>query len=217
INNRLESQGQSFYNAFKAELQRRFTNGIQFGASYTYSKLITDAASDLYGGSPLTGVLQNPGDRRSLRSISPDDVPHSFVVNYLIEFPFGKGKKFLSKGAWVNRLVGGWQVSGIQRYRSGTPITVFIAGGRRDFLDLAGWGGNLRPNLTGQPFFVNNLPANPDITINRYINPGAFVAPPVYGATSAAIGSPEYAAYYANPAIFLGTAAPTFNNLRTKP
>ncbi|MEP6900095.1 MAG: hypothetical protein ABJA66_00010 [Actinomycetota bacterium] len=216
LNNRLESQGQSFYNAFKVDVQRRFTNGIQFGASYTFSKLITDAASDLYGGSALTGVLQDPGDRRSLRSISPDDVPHNFVVNYLIEFPFGKGKPYLNKNPWVNRLAGGWQVSGIQRYRSGTPITVFIAGGRRDFLDLLGSGGNLRPNITGQPFYLNGT-VQGDSTSFRYLNPAAFVAPAPYNGTNAAIGSPEYAAYYANPSRFLGTAAPTYNNLRTKP
>lgn len=218
INNRLESQGQSSYNAFKADLQRRFTNGVQFGLSYTFSKQITDAASDLYGGSALTGVLQNPADRRSLRSISPDDVPHSLVLSYVLELPFGKGKPFLNKGGWVDRLVGGFQVNGIQRYRSGTPITVFVAGGRRDFLDLVGYGGNLRPNLTGQPFFVDNLPTlinNPNTF--RYINPAAFVAPPTYAGTTAAIGSAEYAAYYANPTRFLGTAAPTFNDLRSKP
>ena len=44
INNRLESQGQSFYNAGKVDLQRRFSQGIQFGLSYTFAKLITDAA-----------------------------------------------------------------------------------------------------------------------------------------------------------------------------
>ncbi|MEZ5426900.1 MAG: TonB-dependent receptor [Pyrinomonadaceae bacterium] len=216
INNRLESQGQSNYNALKLDLQRRFTDGIQFGVSYTYSKLITDAASDLYGGSALTGVLQNPGDRESLRSLSPDDVPHSVVFSYIIELPFGKGKRFLNKGAWIDRLVGGWQINGIQRYRSGTPITVFIAGGRRDFLDLLGYGGNLRPNLTGQDFYVTDstIAGNPQAF--RYINPGAFVAPPVYAGTSAAIGSPEYAAYYSDPYRFLGTAAPTLNGLRSK-
>ena len=232
LNNRLESQGQSFYNAFKADIQRRFTNGIQFGVSYTFSKLITDAASDLYGGSALTGVLQNPADRKSLRSISPDDVPHNFVLNYLLELPFGKGKRFLNKNAWVDRLVGGFQISGIQRYRSGTPITVFIAGGRRDFLDLLGYGGNLRPNVTGQPFYANNTSVQGDITAFRYINPAAFVAPTDYRAaptfadptpddpnrrTPFPIGSPQYAAFYANPGNFLGTAAPTYNNLRTKP
>jgi hypothetical protein len=232
INNRLESQGQSFYNGAKADLQRRFTNGIQFGASYTFSKLITDAASDLYGGSALTGVLQDPAQRRSLRSISPDDVPHNFVFNYLIELPFGKGKKFLNKGGIVDRLVGGFQISGIQRYRSGTPITVFIAGGRREFLDIIGWGGNLRPNLTGQSFFAANANFNGDLERFRYLNSAAFVVPTDYRAaptfadptpddpnrrTPYPIGSPQYAAFYANPQNFLGTAAPTFNNLRTKP
>ena len=217
INNRLESQGQSFYNAGKIDVQRRFSQGIQFGASYTFSKLITDAASDLYGGSALTGVLQNPADRRSLRSISPDDVPHNFVFNYLIELPFGKGKPFLNTGGIVDRIVGGWQVGGIQRYRSGTPITVFVAGGRRDFLDLLGWGGNLRVNVTGQPFYATNTVVNGDPVSFRYLNAGAFSAPPTYAGTAAAIGSAEYAAYYANPARFLGTGAPTFNGLRTKP
>jgi hypothetical protein len=217
INNRLESQGQSFYNAFKVDLQRRFTNGIQFGASYTFSKLITDAASDLYGGSALTGVLQNPADRRSLRSISPDDVPHNFVFNYLIEFPFGKGKYFLNKGGFIDRLVGGWQIGGINRYRSGTPITVFIAGGRREFLDLLGWGGNIRANVTGQPFYLPNTAVPGDPVAFRYLNPAAFSAPPSYNGTAAAIGSAEYAAYYANPSRFLGTGAPTFGGLRTKP
>ena len=217
INNRLESQGQSSYNAFKVDLLRRFTQGVQFGVSYTFSKLITDAASDLYGGSALTGVLQNPQDRKSLRSISPDDVPHSVVISYLLELPFGKGKKFLNKGGFVDRLVGGFQINGIQRYRSGTPINVFIAGGRRDFLDLIGVGGNLRPNLTGQPLLIDKTNVSNRADLFRYINPAAFSLPPVYTGTTAAIGSPEYAAYYSDPFRFLGTAAPTLNGLRSKP
>jgi hypothetical protein len=222
INNRLESKGKSWYNALKVELQRRFTKGIQFGASYTFAKLITDAAEDLYGGSPLTGVLQNPADLRSLRSLSPNDVKHSLVFNYLVELPFGKGKRFLNRGGLVDRLVGGFQVSGISRYRSGTPLTPVILGGQRDFLDLIGVGGNLRPNLTGQPFFLDK--ATQDATyaasggVNyRVLNIAAFSRPLLFTGTSAAIGSPEYRAYYANPMAFLGSAAPTYGNLRTLP
>ncbi|MEO7499955.1 MAG: hypothetical protein ABIX11_10220, partial [Casimicrobiaceae bacterium] len=222
INNRLESEGQSFYNALKVELQRRFTRGIQFGASYTFAKQITDAAEDLYGGTALTGVLQNPGDRRSIRSISPGDVKHSFVVNYLAELPFGKGRRFLNHGGLIDRLVGGFQVSAIQRYRSGTPLTPIIQGGQRDFLDLVGIGGNLRPNLTGQPFFLDESAQNASYNatggINyRSINIAAFSRPPSFTGTSAAIGSADYAAYYANPLRFLGNAAPTYDNLRNRP
>ena len=222
INNRLESKGKSWYNALKIELQRRFTNGIQFGASYTFAKLITNAAEDLYGGSPLTGVLQNPADIKSLRSLSPNDVKHSFVANFLIELPLGKGKRFLNGGGVMDRLVGGFQVSGIVRYRSGTPLTPVILGGQRDFLDLIGVGGNLRPNLTGQPFFLDSATQTASYNANggvryRVLNIAAFSRPLSFTGTSAAIGSADYRAFYANPLAFLGSAAPTYDNLRTLP
>jgi hypothetical protein len=222
INNRLESQGQSWYNALKVDLQRRFSRGMQIGSSYTFSKLLTNAAEDLYGGSALTGVLQNPADRRSLRSLSPSDVKHSLVINYLVELPFGKDKRFLNRGGLMDRLVGGFQISAIQRYRSGTPLTPVIFGGQRDFLDLVGIGGNLRPNLTGQPFFLNQAAQDASYVASRGVNYralniAAFARPKSFTGTSAPIGSAEYRAYYADPLAFLGNAAPSFDNLRTLP
>jgi hypothetical protein len=226
INNRLESQGQSWYNALKVDLQRRFNRGFQIGSSYTFSKLLTNAAEDLYGGSPLTGVLQNPADRRSLRSLSPNDVKHSLVVNYIVELPFGKDKRFLNRGRLVDRLAGGFQISAIQRYRTGTPLTPVILGGQRDFLDLVGIGGNLRPNLTGQPFFLDQAAKDASYIANggvRYgaLNLAAFARPksftPAPTEDLGPIGSAQYRAYYANPLAFLGAAAPTFENLRTLP
>jgi hypothetical protein len=199
---------------------------MQIGSSYTFSKLLTDAAEDLYGGSPLTGVLQNPADRRSLRSVSPNDVKHSLVVNYIFELPFGKDKRFLKRGRLVDRLVGGFQISAIQRYRSGTPLTPFILGGQRDFLDLVGIGGNLRPNLTGQRFFLDRAAQDASYVANggaRYLalNSGAFARPksftPPPRVDLGPIGGADYRAYYANPLAFLGNAAPTFDNLRTSP
>jgi hypothetical protein len=216
ITEHMESQGQSFYNALKIDVQRRFSQGIQFGASYTFAKLITDAAENLFGETPISGVVQNPYDRRALRTPSPNIVPHSFVVNYLIELPFGKGRRFLNRGGFVDRLVGGWQISGVQRYRQGPLLVPFIAGGSRDFLDLIGFGGNLRPNITGQPFYTNN-PAGG--VRYQYLNPGAFSRPPDYGGgfTAADIGSAAYTAYYANPSRFFGNAAPTYSSLRGQP
>jgi hypothetical protein len=71
-------------------LQRRFGQGLHLGVSYTFAKLLTDAAEDLFGGTPISGVVQNPYDRESLWSPSTNVVPHSFVANYLYELPFGK-------------------------------------------------------------------------------------------------------------------------------
>jgi len=139
-------------------------------------------------------------------------------VNYLAELPFGKGKRFLSKGALLDRVVGGWQVSGIQRYRSG-PLLVPLIGGQGAFLDLVGFNGNLRPNITGQPFYTN-IPGGG--IRYQYLNQGAFSRPPdftpvangnpIFGAAD--IGSAAYASYYANPLRFFGNAAPTYSSLR---
>ena len=215
ITEHMESQGQSIYHALKLDLNRRFSQGIQVGVSYTFAKLLTDAAEDLFGNTPISGVVQNPYDRRSLRTPSSNVVPHSFVVNYLIELPFGKGKRFLNQGGLADRVVGGWQFSGVQRYRNGPLLVPFIAGGARDFLDLIGFGGNLRPNVTGQPFYTN-VPAGG--LRYSYLNPAAFSRPPDFsgGFSAADIGSAAYAAFYANPSRFFGNAAPTYSRLRAQ-
>jgi hypothetical protein len=216
ITEHMESQGQARYDALRVNLQRRFSQGVQLGVSYTFAKLLTDAAEDLFGETPISGVVQNPYDRASLRTPSPNIVPHSLVVNFLLELPFGKGKRYLNQSGFVNQVVGGWQVSAVQRYRQGPMLVPFIAGGARDFLDLIGFGGNLRPNVTGQAFDLNQ-PIDP-VTV-RMINPAAFSRPPTFGAAPPFLlgngtVNPAYAAYYANPNIFFGNAAPTYTNLR---
>lgn len=215
ITEHMESQGQSLYNAFKAAVNRRLAQGIQAGVSYTFAKLLTDAAEDLFGNSPISGVVQNPYDRAALRTPSPNIVPHSLVVNFLAELPFGKGKRYLNGGGLSDRVFGGWQVSGVMRYRNGPLLVPFISGGARDFLDLIGFGGNLRPNITGQPFFTD-IPAG---GLNyQYLSRAAFSAPPSYRNFAVAdIGSAAYTAYYANPLGFFGNAAPTYSDLRAQP
>ncbi|HEX3560649.1 MAG TPA: TonB-dependent receptor [Pyrinomonadaceae bacterium] len=222
ITDQLESQGRSWYNAGTAKLERRYSNGIQFGASYTFSKLITNAAEDLFGGSPTGSLIQIPGDSGDLRSVSPNNATHVFVVNYLIELPFGKGKRFLNEGGWTARLLGGWQINGIQRYQSGLPLVIrlsqqgFFSGG-----GVTGFNTDLRPNLTGQPILTNNT-----LTGNRVqvFNPGAFALPPCYDCgsvppefTSTGAINPAYAAYYSNPNRFFGNAPPTIGNARVLP
>jgi hypothetical protein len=86
----MESQGQSYYNALKIDLNRRFSQGIQAGVSYTFAKLLTDAAEDLFGNSPITGVVQNPYDRASLWTPSPNIVPIRWWLISLLNFHLAK-------------------------------------------------------------------------------------------------------------------------------
>src|SRR5205085_8415172 len=161
--------------ALQVKLDRRFSSGIQFGLAYTWSKLLTNAAEDLFGSSPIGGVLQNPFDIRSLRTVSPNNPAHVVVFNYIFELPFGKGKRYLHEGGVIDRIVGGWQIGGIHRYQSGLPIVVSTTG-NRGFLDLVGYEGNLRLNLTGQPILATPITGPLGIRY-QVLNPRAFAAP----------------------------------------
>jgi hypothetical protein len=215
VRSQLESNGQSWYNAMQAKVDRRFAQGIQFGASYTFSKLITDASEDLFGGSPLGEVLQNPYDRRQLRSVSPNNPYHVFVANYIFELPFGKGRRFLNEGGVVDRIVGGWQVSAIHRYQSGLPLVVRdTEPARAGFLGLVGFEGALRPNLTGQPILTGNEETGIGFQL---VNRAAFSPPRNFLTAPAAIGTADYRNYYANPLLFFGNAPPVLDSARSLP
>jgi hypothetical protein len=127
----LENLGQSTYNALEAQLTRRFHNGLNLMASYTWSKTLTNADSALPYFATLHqgGAPQNVFDPKGDKAISNQDLPQNFVLSYIYELPFGKNKKFLSHGGAVDKIVGGWSVSGIQRYESGQPIAIGCATG----------------------------------------------------------------------------------------
>jgi hypothetical protein len=214
LRNVLESEGQSWYNALQVKLGRRFSQGVQFDVSYTFSRLLTTGAEDLYGGSPVNQP-QSPYERPKFRS--PNSTPHVLVFNYLLELPFGKGKRFLNRGGVVDTLLGGWQVGGIHRYQTGFPL-VITSSRNSGFLNLIGFAGTrgaqLRVNFTGQPILTGN---DPNGLSFRVLNGGAFAQPPNFecagGQVNAqggcinqpAIGSAAYASYYSDPARFFGT------------
>jgi hypothetical protein len=122
----LENLGQSTYNALEASVERRFRNGLNLLAAYTYSKTLTDADSSF---STETGFnsnvfgAQNPYNLRAEKALSYQDVPHTLVVSYLYELPAGPGKRYLNHGP-VSKVVGGWQLGGILRYQTGSPTVI---------------------------------------------------------------------------------------------
>lgn len=126
----LQNRGQSTYSALEAKLQRHFHNGLNLLASYTWSKTVTDADNiQPYQQVVISqGGTQNPYDLRAEKVVSTQDVPNNFVVSYLYDLPFGKGKRFMSSSnKLVNALVGGYRVGGIDRYNSGQPISFWGA------------------------------------------------------------------------------------------
>jgi hypothetical protein len=141
----LENSGQSSYNALLVKVERRFRNGLNLLASYTYSQTLTDADSALPAFSQFSGATlpQDVYNFKNEKSVSYQDVPHMFVLSYIYELPVGKGKKFLNKGGITDKILGGWQVGGVQRYQSGQPIS-FSCNGGQFFEFVPGYNGCMR-------------------------------------------------------------------------
>jgi hypothetical protein len=127
----LENLGQSTYNAMLVKVERRFHNGLNLLTSYTYSKTLTDADSALPSFSQFSGggYAQNPFNLKSEKSLSYQDIPHTLVVSYIYELPVGKGKRFLNKSGVADKVLGGWEIGGVQRYQSGQPLSFSCATG----------------------------------------------------------------------------------------
>jgi Carboxypeptidase regulatory-like domain/TonB dependent receptor-like, beta-barrel len=123
INWRFFPFGNSHYNALQVSFERRMAAGLQFKVAYTYSKLMNNGSeTGLGSGGP---PVQNPSDMSNLYSVSSDDVPHILSVGWVYKLPFGKGKPLAGNSSGVlNKIIGDWQISGIQSYSSGRPLSI---------------------------------------------------------------------------------------------
>ena len=108
------------YHALQLELRRQFRNGIMGQVNYSLSKLRADSS----GGTSQSRVEPNLDNARPQLNAgrSTGDIRHIINANFIAELPFGKGKRFLSKSALADAIVGGWQLSGIVRFQSGSPV-----------------------------------------------------------------------------------------------
>src|SRR5260370_37397096 len=105
----LENVGQSSYHALLAKVERRFHNGLNLLASYTFSKTLTDSDSALPTFAQFSGgsLVQNSYNLKGEKSLSYQDIPHTFVVSYIYELPVGKRRKFLNKCGITNTVTYG--------------------------------------------------------------------------------------------------------------
>lgn len=126
INWRYFPDGKSHYNAFQASLEQRLHYGLQFKVAYTYSRLMNNGSeTGLGAGGP---PVQNPSDMRNLYTVSSDDVPHILSLGWVYQLPFGKGKWLGGNSpAVVDKFIGNWQISAIQTYQSGRPLSITMA------------------------------------------------------------------------------------------
>jgi hypothetical protein len=112
---------ESTYHSMQVTFEKRYSNGIQFQANYTWSSMINDS-DDILGGAVNSTVAAVPFNFKLDRGRSGFDQPQRLVVNFTYELPFLKEQRNL-----LGKVVGGWMVSGTVTESSGTPYTVYNA------------------------------------------------------------------------------------------
>jgi hypothetical protein len=168
ICNNFDTTGAAFYNALQVQTQKRFSSGLSFLVSYTLSKTMSNTDT---GFSTFNFGSENKFNQKSEWSIAGNDQTHILNISGVYELPIGPGKKFLNKGSQLAKnVVGGWQVTGVFQYSSGTPLTVY-ANDNDPFLN--GFNrANFNPAVALNVNYNNYYKGLPVFTTSAFSDPG---------------------------------------------
>jgi hypothetical protein len=167
--------GISNYHAFTFKSEQRYRSGIGWVAHYTFTRWIDNVSFQGPSQGDNDGP-QNVYDFRNERSLSTNSVPHRLVLSPIIDFPFGRGKRWMNRGGVLDAMFGGWQISSLGVIRSGAPFGSTVLNGPRDLLGDQS-AAQLRPNLIGDPHSPNQGQPAPGARGIQWLNAGAFARP----------------------------------------
>ncbi len=167
--------GFSNYNAFTAAVQKRFSSGLQFQASYIYARNLSNA-----GGYDPTTAFAGEGGGTISDPFNPGldygnvnfTRRNRFLTTFLYELPFGKGKPFLNgANPFLSHLAGGWELAGVLLFQGGPFMTVLAPG------DPSGTGFN---QLVGdsRADTVPGVSPYAGQSLTQWVNPSAFTSAP---------------------------------------
>ena len=106
------------YHALAASLQRRYSSGLQFLFSYTWSK-----AMDIADGDNTN--IENIYRPRLTYTLATFDRTNNILLSGVYDLPFGPGQRFATGGGLLGReVIGGWKLSFVQQLASGQPVSV---------------------------------------------------------------------------------------------
>ena len=162
-----ETEFESNYNSLQSSVTKRFSHGLQFLGSYTWSKNLDETSGS--GGSnvfELWLLTNNQNNPRQAYGLTDFDRAQRAVVNFTWNAP-----KFQQTPLLTRRLLSDWQVSGIAVIQSGSPITVLDSNAGLVY-------GNFenRAQRTGStPSTQGSLHSR---VLNGYLDPNAFTVAP---------------------------------------
>ncbi len=170
----LSNSAHSIYHGLQSKIEKRFSGGLYFLGSYTWSKSIDNQSNGTDNSAASGQYPQNPLNTALDRGLSSFDRTHRFVGSAVWEIPFGRGPVERSPvREAVNTVLGRWQLSGIFLAETGTPFSALM-----NCADVNAQGNNCRPNFTGIGAVSASQPS-----INQWFNTSAFAIPatPAYG------------------------------------
>jgi hypothetical protein len=145
------------------EIRRRFSHGFAYQANWTWAKGLDDVG--LAANASLLDAQNLGRDRANSDYVRR----HQITSNFTWEIPVGRGRRYgTSLAPWANGAVGGWRLSGIQRYTTGRYLTATYTNG-------SAFSANNRPDAV---YGVSpNLPRS-QRTPQHWFNPAGFAVPP---------------------------------------
>jgi len=149
----LSTIGKSWYNAAQFTLRHPMSHGLQMEVNYTFSRSI-DYGSDAERSTEFSLPAGVAAGNSSIintwkpylnKAVSDFDTTSLLTADWVYQLPFGKGKPYLgTANSFVQALIGGWQSSGIFRYSTGLPWSLFEPGWTTDW-QQEGYGINTQP------------------------------------------------------------------------
>jgi len=159
------SEGISNYNALQVDVTHHISHGLQLRGVYTYAKALDDGDSlntSVATNSPA--FASNPADVKADYGRASFDIRHSAVINATYDLPVGR-----RANGWEHRVIGDWQISGIETLQTGIPFTPQLSYNPSNDGDTR---NPVRPSLN--PAFTGNIIEG---GANQYFNPNAFIQP----------------------------------------
>ncbi len=171
---RLAGQGNydSTYHSLQLTVERRFAGAGSLLVAYTNAKLISDADTLTNWLEASNGSIQDFNNLKGERSLSGQDVSQRLVISYVLDLPFGRGKKYLSGASGVmDKVVSGWGIDGVTIFQAGFPLV--LGNSVANYTTL--FGGGSRPNYVSG--CNKSSPVSGSAKLNEWFNTACFTAP----------------------------------------
>jgi hypothetical protein len=169
------SDGNSWYNAMIFELRKRWNRSFTIQSAYTFSRNIDTTQASTFFSDATNGTTTAFPEFPQLnynKGLADYHAKHNLVVNFTWDIPFARKLDGTAK-----TLLDGWRLASISNWRSGNPLTVFVAANRSRSLWQPSLGpgiGRDRASMAPGFTYETAVIGRPD----QYFNPAAFVIPP---------------------------------------